>query len=175
MMQTGKVAMDINGHWKVLDYSQMEMNWGMAALPKFKEPMTIFYCAPIVVFSSTPHPTETTDFYIYMHDPAQCDLFEKGLWMPVSADYYEEPEKTKAWLEGRSGVYPPEAYDVLIEYVYKHSPHQAPVYWLKNQSQIFSEAVNPAQSALWSGELSAQEAMDQAVANAAPIMQGRWN
>jgi hypothetical protein len=64
---------------------------------------------------------------------------------------------------------------VLVEFVYKNTPHQPPVYWMKNQAQIFAEAVDPAQSALWSGEMTAQEAMDQAVADAAPLMQGRWS
>ena len=32
MLQTGKVAMDITGHWKILDLSQMGFDWGMGAL-----------------------------------------------------------------------------------------------------------------------------------------------
>ena len=63
---------------------------------------------------------------------------------------------------------------MLIDYTMNHTPRQPPTYWLKNANQIFSEAINPAISKLWIGTVSAQEAMDQAVRAAAPLMQGRW-
>lgn len=46
--------------------------------------------------------------------------------------------------------------------------------WAPNQSQLFSEAINPAMTKLWAGEATAQEAMDQAVRDGNPLMQGRW-
>ena len=35
MLKTGKVAMDITGHWKILDLNQMGFDWGMGVLPLF--------------------------------------------------------------------------------------------------------------------------------------------
>jgi ABC-type glycerol-3-phosphate transport system substrate-binding protein len=109
-----------------------------------------------------------------MHDPSQCDLFAQGLWMPVTADYYEDPVKTDAWLKGKTGVYPAEAKQVITEFVYRYSPDQTPVYTLKNQSQIFDEAVNPASSAIFANEKTAQVALDEAVKKAKPFMKGKW-
>lgn len=173
LMQTGKVAMDINGHWKVLDYSQLNLDWGMAVLPYFQEPVTMFNASARVIFSSTEHPEEALEFYKFHTNPEVVSLFKKGLWMPNFVEYYTNPEKTAEWLQGEEGVYPPEASDVLVGFAYNYSSYLSPSYWLANQSQIFSEAVNPAMELLWSGEASAQEAMDQAAENAAPLMGGR--
>ncbi|CAA9362257.1 MAG: N-Acetyl-D-glucosamine ABC transport system, sugar-binding protein [uncultured Chloroflexia bacterium] len=174
MMQTGKVAMTMDGHWKVLDFSQLGMDWGMAVLPKFKEPVTILLGAPTVIFAATEYPDAAFEFYKFHNNPEYVNLFQKGLWMPLQETYYTDPEKTAAWLDGEEGVYPPEARDVLIDYTLNHTPLQPPTYWLKNFGQIESEALNPAFEGLWNGTLSAQEAMDQATEKAAPLLEGRW-
>ncbi len=174
MMQTGKVAMTMDGHWKVLDFSQLGMDWGMAVLPKFKEPVTILMGAPTVIFAATEYPDAAFEFYKFHNNPEYVDLFQKGLWMPLQEAYYTDPEKTATWLNGEEGVYPPEARDVLVDYTLNHTPLQPPTYWLKNFGQIESEALNPAFEQLWNGTLSAQEAMDQAAEKATPLLEGRW-
>ncbi len=174
MMQSRKVAMSIDGHWKVLDYSNLGFNWGMAVLPYYDEPTTILLGAPTVIFAGTEHPDEAFEFYKFHNDPSQVDLYAKGLWMPLQLSYYTDPAKTAEWLDAIPGVYPPEARDVLIDYTLNNTPYQPIQYWLKNANQIFSEAIDPAMSAIWANEMTAQEAMDQAAANAASMMQGRW-
>ena len=174
MMQTGKVAMAIDGHWKVLDYSQLGFEWSMGVLPYFKEPTTILLGAPSVIFAGTEHPDAAFEFYKFHNDPAQVDLYAKGLWMPLQLAYYTDEAKTAEWLDAIPGVYPPEARDVLVDYTLNNTPRQPPAYWLKNLGQIFSEAVNPAIQLLWAGEATAQEATDQAVRDAGAVMQGRW-
>ncbi len=175
MMQTGKVAMTIDGHWKVLDFSQLpNLEWSVGVLPKFKKPVTVVLGAPTVIFANTEHPEEAFEFYKFHNNPEYVDLFSRGLWMPLQKAYYTDEEKIDAWLNGQEGVYPPEARDVFVDYTLNNAPYQAPSYWLKNYTQIESEALGPALGLLWNGEVSAQEAMDQAVAKAAPLMEGRW-
>ena len=174
MMQTGKVAMAIDGHWKVLDYSQLGFSWGVGVLPYFKEPTTIVLGSPSVVFAGTPHPEEAFEFYKFHNDPSLVDLFAKGLWMPLQLSYYTDEAKIAEWLDAIPGVYPEEARDVFVDYTLNNTPNQPPAYWLKNVGQIFGEAVDPAMSLIWSGEASAAEAMQQAADNAEGLMQGRW-
>lgn len=174
MMETGKVAMTIEGHWKTLDYSQIEAKWGMGVLPKYKEPMTMLLGAPTVIFASTEHPEEAFEFYKYHNSPEVVDLFAKGLWMPLQKEYYTDEAKIKSWLEGIPNIYPPEARTAVIDYTLNYTPIQPPAYWLKNYFQIVSEAVDPALELLWTGEATAQEAADQAVRDAEPLMQGKW-
>lgn len=174
MMQSGKVAMAINGHWAILDYSQLEFDWSLGVLPYHREPVTILLGSPSVIFAATEHPEEAFEFYKFHNDPAQVDLYAKGLWMPLQLEYYTNSAKTAEWLDAIPGVYPPEARGVLIDYTLENTPRQPPAYWLKNLSQIFSEAVDPAMTRLWAGEATAQEAAQQAVRDAGPLMQGRW-
>ena len=175
MMQSGQVAMDMNGHWKVLDYSNIKgLDWGMGVFPKFKDPVTILLGSPTVIFASTKYPDAAFEFYKFHNDPTQVDLYKQGLWMPLQEEYYTDPAMTAQWLDGIEGVYPPEARDVLVDYTLNDTPLQPPAYWLKNLTQINQVAVDPAMDLLWTGKMTAQEAMDQAVANAKPLMQGRW-
>ncbi len=174
MMQSRKVAMSIDGMWKVVDFSQLGMNWGMGVLPRFEEPATVVLSTPKVIFSATEYPDQAFEFYTYISDPEQVALFKGGLWSPLEERYFTDPEKTAEWLEGEEGVYPPEAKDVLVDYTLGYASYQPPAYWLKNVGQIFSEAIDPAMDLLWNGELTAQEAMDQAAEKATPLLEGRW-
>lgn len=173
MMQSGRVAMSIDGMWKVADFSQLGFDWGMGVLPYHQEPTTIILSAPKVIFAATEHPDEAFAFYTYISDPSQNDLFTGGLWSPLEMRYYTEPEFVSAWLDGQPGVYPPEARQVLVDYTINNG-HQPAFYWLRNGGRINSEAIGPAMSLIWSGEATAQEAMDQAAQRATPLLQGRW-
>jgi multiple sugar transport system substrate-binding protein len=174
MMQSRKVAMSIDGMWKVADFSQLGFDWGMGVLPYFDDPVTIVLSAPKVIFAATEHPDEAFEFYTYISDPVQNDLFTGGLWSPLEERYFTDPEYTAIWLEGQPGVYPPEAREVLVDYTLNNAPYQPAAYWLRNIGQINSEAINPAMSLIWTGQATAQEAMDEAAENAAPLLQGRW-
>ena len=174
MMQSGQVAMDINGHWKTIDYSALPMDWDVAVLPKFDEPATVAFGAPTVIFADTEYPDAAFEFYKFHNDPSEVDLFAKGLWMPLQAEYYTDPEMTATWLEGIEGVYPSGAQGAFVDYTWGHTSNQPPEYWLRNLNEINNAAVNPAMDLIWSNELTAQEAMDRAVEDAEGLMQGRW-
>ena len=174
MMQTGKLAMAVDGHWNVLSLSQLELDFGLGVLPKFDESLTMIVGAPTVIFANTEYPNAAFEFYKFHNNPEYVDLFAKGLWMPLQEAYYTDPEITDEWLEGEEGVYPPESREVLTDYTLNYTPYQPPVYWLKNAGQIDSEVMTPTLELLWSGKLSAQEAMDQAAEKIAPMLDGRW-
>jgi multiple sugar transport system substrate-binding protein len=173
LLQTGKVGMVIDGHWKILDFAGLKMNWGMGVMPTLKKSQTVFLCAPSSILAASKNPQQAFTFFSYMRQPDKVDLYSKGLWMPIIEDYYTDPAKTQSWLTGAPGVYPPEANDVLADFVRNNSAI-SPTVWLKNQQQIFSEAIDPATSALWAKEMDAQQAADQAVEKAKPMMKGRW-
>ena len=173
MLQTGKVAMDITGHWKILDLNRMGFDWGMGVLPYFKEPTTIICGAALGIFTSSKHQDEAFELFQALGNTASNDLFSSGLWMPLHVEDYTDPAKISQWLNGRPGVYPAEARSVLVDYTINHTPRQAPVYWLRNYGQILDEAITPALSLMWTGEANAQQAMDQAVKEGQTLLQGR--
>ena len=172
MLQTGKVAMDITGHWKILDLNQMGFDWGMGVLPYFKEPTTILCGAALGIFTSSKHQDEAFELFQALGNTASNDLFSSGLWMPLHVEDYTDPAKISQWLNSQPGVYPAEARSVLVDYTINHTPRQAPVYWLRNYGQILAEAITLAFSLMWTGEANAQQAMDQAVKEGQKLLQG---
>ena len=79
MMQSGKVAMTVNGHWAVLDYSQLEFAWGMGVLPYHQEPATILLGSPTVIYADTEYPEEAFTFYKVPQRPGAGRYLRQGL------------------------------------------------------------------------------------------------
>ena len=173
LMQTGKLAMDCNGAFVILDYANNEgLDWGLGVLPKHQVPAVDLAGVPLVISGTTQCPDQAYEFYRWRYSPDRIDLYRRGLWMPIAQDSYTDETKIAAWIDAEEGVYPENARDVFIDYALNNAPYQTPGYWLKNLNQILLEAVTPALDLIWTGEATAQAAMDQAVANATPLMQG---
>jgi multiple sugar transport system substrate-binding protein len=100
------------------------------------------------------------------------DLFERGLWMPLDLAYYTEPEPIAAWLD--NPAHPPEARSVLVDYTLC-CVVRAPHYYVKNFGQIADLAIQPAMNQVWWNLATPAAAMAAAVAEAAPLMAGRWD
>lgn len=173
LMRTGKLAMDINGMWKTLDYANSrDLEWGMGVLPKFKEPITQRSGIPIIVSANCKYPDQAYQFYRWRYSPERIDLYARGLWMPIQSTYYTEEDKIAQWLDPE--VFPAEARQVLVDYGLNFAPKKNPTYWLKNQQQLYTEAINPALERLFANEGTAQDLLTAATTTAAPLMQGRW-
>ena len=175
MMQTGKVAMTFEGHWKVLDYSQLpSLDWGMGVLPYFDTPTTLLISSGSVAYDAAPCHDAIWEFLKYHNDPENIVLFKKGLWMPSQLEYYTNPEKQAEWLDGEEGVYPPEAKTVLGDYILNNATVRAPDTYLRNAAQLFSDVVDPTFDKLWNNQGTAQEVMDEVVQKGSPILEGTW-
>ncbi|HIO79991.1 TPA: extracellular solute-binding protein [Candidatus Poribacteria bacterium] len=95
MLQTGKVAMEISGHWQTLGLSQMGFDWGMGVLPYFKQPTTIICGSSLGIFTSSKHPEEAFQLFKALGDTASNDLFGNGLGKPMHS---------KSWIKQLKGV-----------------------------------------------------------------------
>jgi multiple sugar transport system substrate-binding protein len=175
LMQSRKVAMSMDGMWRVTDFAKLGIPWSVAVLPKFKKPVTMLLSTPKVIFSQTKHPKEAFEFYQYISDPAQVGLFKSGLWAPMEKSYFTDPAKLATWVTAKDGAYPPEAMDAIVKYTLVGVPEQAPVYRVRNIGPILDQAVTPnIQKMLNDPKFTAQQAMDAAVKTAEPLMQGNW-
>jgi multiple sugar transport system substrate-binding protein len=173
LMQTGQLAMDIRGQWKLLDYASMEgLDFGLAVLPKLQEPKTLILGSPTVIFAGTPHLAEAVRFYKFHNDPQAVDLYARGLWMPLEQKYYADPAAVALWLDNPS--HPPEARGALVDYTLCCAV-RAPHFYVKNFGEITTEFIQPAMDLVWNNQATAQDALRQATANAAPRLAGRWD
>ena len=171
-LQTGQVAMAVGGQWSLLDLSESKQNFGIGVLPKMKEPATIAFGAPTVIFSSTKHPEEAWEFYKY-HNAVETapSLFQNGLWMPMEKKYYEDEDLMKQWIDNEA--HPEEYKDAVVDFFIKSS-HRAPTYTLKNWDKIY-EMFSSDMDNVWLGNISAEEALKKAADDIRPFMEGRYD
>lgn len=173
MLQTGNLAMHISGHWSLLDYSSVkDLPFGVAVLPKFKNPVTVVLGSPTVIFAGTQNQDAAVRFYKFHNNPEAVDLFARGLWMPLQISYYTEPDKMKFWLD--NPAHPVESHLAFTNYIVDYSM-PLPSYYLRNYAEVLDVALRPAIDDIWNNKATAAEAFAEAVKAAEPLMQGRWD
>jgi len=169
-LQTKKVAMAIDGQWALLDIAGSGVDFGVAVLPKFDEPKTIFLSGASVIFSSTEHPEEALEFYMYHNDPEQVDLFETGLWMPIQEEYYTDEAKIKEWTD--NPAHPEEYRDAAINYLLDNAV-QAPEIDIINWDQINTE-LEQGLDQYWTDAKSLDDVLAELEESVSPLLEGRY-
>lgn len=161
----GTVAMTTNGAWNVgtcLASARDEgLNYGIGVLPYMKEKVTITTGGPQVVFATTKHPAEAMEFVRWYTSPDNnWGLIESGIWMPTLAPYYTDEALTKKWIENPN--FPPyeEAKAVLVDYTEEYS---RPTSWYYvNNTTDFNNLLGSVLGDVWTGKISAQDALNGA-------------
>ncbi|WP_400246747.1 sugar ABC transporter substrate-binding protein [Niallia sp. JL1B1071] len=169
-LQTKKVAMAIDGQWALLDIAGSGVDFGVAVLPKFDELKTIFLSGASVIFSSTEHPEEALEFYMYHNDPEQVDLFETGLWMPIQEEYYTDEAKIKEWTD--NPAHPEEYRDAAINYLLDYAV-QAPEIDIINWDQINTE-LEQGLDQYWTDAKSLDDVLAELEESVSPLLEGRY-
>jgi multiple sugar transport system substrate-binding protein len=170
-LQTKKVAMAIDGQWSLLDFASSKMNFGIAVLPKLKEPKTFVLGAPTVIFSNTKHPKEALEFYLYHNNPEQVDLYKQGLWMPLQDKYYSDPAAIDSWIKNDS--HPAEYKEAVIDYTLKYAG-RSPAYSLKNFAEI-DPKISASLDKIWTNKEPAEKVLNDMVKEVQPLLKGRYD
>ncbi|WP_274362803.1 ABC transporter substrate-binding protein [Paenibacillus thermotolerans] len=169
-LQTRKVAMAIDGQWSILDFASSKLNFGIGVLPKLKEPKTMILGAPTVIFSTTKHPDEAIEFYMYHNDPEQVDLYAQGLWMPLELKYYQDQQFIDKWT--KNDAHPPEYKEAVIDYTLEHA-ERSPSYTLKNWAEI-DPKLGAGLDNIWTNNKPVKETLDELKKTIDPLLQGRY-
>ncbi|TYP77449.1 ABC transporter substrate-binding protein [Paenibacillus methanolicus] len=113
MLQTGKIAMLVDGSWALQELSQMNFKVGVGALPKFDQAVTHGQAHLHVASANTKHPEEAWKLVKYLSsEEYQLQNVKAGLWLPNHKSLYTE-EGIGKWLT--EGVHP-EGFKELIPY-----------------------------------------------------------
>jgi len=113
MLQTGKIAMLINGSWALQELSQMDFPVGVGVLPRFKEPVTHGQAHLHVASAKTKYPEEAWKLIKFLSsEEYQLQNVREGLWMPNRASLYTG-EGVRKWLT--EGVHP-EGFEQMVDY-----------------------------------------------------------
>ncbi len=171
MLESGKLAMAIDGSWALAWITKIEAPLGTAVLPKIKTPATDMQAHLHCAFAGSKHPEEAWRWVRFLAtEYYQLQFLRIGLWLPSQTALMTE-EGLKKWMTLRTapgqGVHP-EGYELIVnEYVpkYGHVLYMPPGY------SKADAVITPALDAIWIGDKTAEQAMAEAVPEANAILE----
>lgn len=170
MLESGKLAMGVDGSWALAWMRKIEAKLGTAVMPKMTRPATDMQAHLHCGFAGSKEPEAAwqwvrflaTEFY-------QLHFLRMGLWLPSQTDLMT-PEGMDKWMTLRTspseGIHP-EGYDKIVtEFVpkYGHVLYMVPGY------PKVTSIIDPAFDAIWVGDMTAEEALTAAVPEANAIL-----
>lgn len=91
MLQTGKIAMLVDGSWALQELANMDFEVGVGVLPKFKDAVTHGQAHLHTAWVNTEHPQEAWELINFLSgDDYLLANIQAGLWMPHKKEYYTE-------------------------------------------------------------------------------------
>lgn len=113
MLETGKVAMLIDGSWALQELAASGMNIGMAPLPSYGKVLTTGQAHLHCISSNTKYPDEAWEFVKFLSGMEyQGTLVSSGLWMPNRKSMYEDDLVAQWYKEEVHG----DSYKSMLEY-----------------------------------------------------------
>ena len=154
--------MATDGTWNVGTFlgPSADFKYGVGVLPYMKEKVTICTGGPNVVFATTKHPEEAmTWLKWYYQEENSWSLIEAGTWMPILDKWYTDDEFTNKWIDNPN--YPDhDMYkSAVVDYARENS--QSTAWYYINATDEFNATLDSAFSAVWSGDQTMKEAIDE--------------
>jgi len=166
MIDTGRLAMGIDGSWALswMNPTELSVNMGTGALPKMVRPATALQAHFHSVLSSTEHPEEAWEWVRFLATPFYQEHFSKiGLWTPNQTAMLTE-EGLKGWIT--EGIHPDNYSQWATDYLPAHGVAVSlPPGWIEANNDY----IQPAIDAIANGE-RAVDVFPDAVANANEVL-----
>jgi len=179
-LQTGQVAMVLDGQWAMQEAAQIAkeegMRFGVAPLPYMKNPVTGVEGAPIGIFKDAvkndPEVLQAAwEFYKFIENPDQVvEVIRSGLWQPTTLDWYTKEEYINKWLNPQ--VHPKEYKEAVVNYYGYAKPY--PNAYLKNVAEINTIVVQE-MSRIFYGQEDISKVCKEAAAKIKPLLAGRYD
>jgi len=164
MLDTGKLAMAIDGSWALDWMKEMGPKLGTAVLPKMSEVATNMQAHLHSAMSGSKHPDEAWQWVRFLATPFyQLQFCRTGLWLP-SQTALMTPEGLTEWMSPE--VHPAGYEKIATDYV----PNYGKVLYAPIGYPRATSVLQPALDAIWIGDMTAEEALTQAVPEANDIL-----
>jgi multiple sugar transport system substrate-binding protein len=164
LLDTGRLAMAIDGSWALTWIHKIGPTLGTAVLPKMKVPATFARAHLHSVFAATKQPEASWLWVRFLSTPFyQSQFCRSGLWLPSQSGLMTE-EGLKTWMSDE--VHPPGFEKIVKDYMgrYAHT-FVYPINWTQAMSHI-----TPALEAVWNGE-PAKEVLAEPTAQANAVIE----
>ena len=165
MLDTGKLAMAIEGSWALDWMKEMTANLGTAVLPMMSEVATNMQAHLHSGMSGSKHPDAAWAWVRFLATPFyQLQFCRTGLWLPSQTALMTE-EGLKEWIG--EGVHPTDYAKIATEYL----PRFGKILYLPIGYPRATSVLQPALDAIWIGDMTAEEALTAAVPEANAILE----
>jgi multiple sugar transport system substrate-binding protein len=165
MLESGKLAMAIDGSWALDWMKQMKAPLGTGVLPKIKEPATTMQAHLHSALASTKSPDAAWQWVRFLSTPFyQLQFCRTGLWLP-SQTALTTPDGLKEWIT--EGVHPA-GYEMMVT---KYLPQYGHVMYMPPGYPKSTSVTQPAFDAIFIGDQKAADALPPAVAEANTILE----
>lgn len=165
MLETGKLAMAIDGSWALDWMKNMKAALGTAVLPMMSQVATNMQAHLHSGMSGSKNPDAAWQWVRFLSTPFyQLQFCRTGLWLPSQTALMTEEGLTE-WIT--EGVHPTDYYKIATEYL----PGYGMVAYAPIGNPRASSVINPALDAIWIGDQTAEEALAAAVPEANAILE----
>ncbi|MCB0058759.1 MAG: sugar ABC transporter substrate-binding protein [Caldilineaceae bacterium] len=166
MLETGKLAMAIDGSWALSWMYKIEPTLGTGVLPGMAAKTGTDMQAHLhSAFSATKHPKEAWQWVRFLSTPFYQTQFCKiGLWLPSQKDLMTE-EGLQTWIT--EGVHPEGYVDITTKFV----PQYGRVLYMPPGWAEAAQILQPGFDKLFIGDATAEEAMAEVVPDANKVLQ----
>lgn len=169
---TGAYAMAIGGHWSNVSLMAEGIDYDLMPVPRIDKPFTRLMGGCLSILSSTKHPKEAWEFYKFLADPENTiSMINNGLWLPMSTEWYTEPELIAKWAQ--TEAHPDHYVPVVVEGMLNYAQPLFQFY-VKNFSKM-NAIITPALDTVWLGERTAAEALASVKDQVVPLFEGRYD
>ncbi|WMJ89864.1 ABC transporter substrate-binding protein [Anaerocolumna sp. MB42-C2] len=136
MLETGKVAMLIDGSWALQELAASGMNVGMAPLPSYGKVLTTGQAHLHCIAAGTKYPEQAWEFVQFLSSlDYQGSLVSSGLWMPNRKSMYEDDMVAKWYKDDVHG----DSYKNMLDYFQNAMVDPSALQYSSKCSDIISE------------------------------------
>lgn len=166
MLETGKLAMAVDGSWALAWMHKITPKLGTGVLPGMAAKTGTDMQAHLHSgFASTRHPEEAWEWLRYLATPFyQTQFCRIGLWLPSQTGLMTE-EGLRSWIT--EGVHPEGYVDIPTKYL----PQYGRVLYMPPGWAEANQILTPAFDKIWVGDATAEQAMAEAVPKANQVLQ----
>lgn len=165
MLETGKLAMAIDGSWALDWMKNMKATLGTGVLPMMSEVSTNMQAHLHSGMSGSENPDAAWAWVRFLATPFyQLQFCRTGLWLPSQTALMTE-EGLKEWIT--EGVHPTDYAKIATEYL----PRFGKILYLPIGYPRATSVLQPALDAIWIGDMTAEEALTAAVPEANAILE----
>lgn len=165
MLESGKLAMAIDGSWALDWMKEMKTPLGTGVLPKMKVPATTMQAHLHSGLASTKSPDAAWQWVRFLSTPYyQLQFCRTGLWLP-SQTALATPEGLSQWIS--KDVHPAGYENMVTTYL----PKYGHVMYMPAGYPKTSSVIQPAFDAIFIGDQKAADAMPSVVAEANAMLE----